>query len=159
MSTATSMTVTTPSDREICFTRTFRAPRTLVFDTFTRPEWLQRWMIGPEGWSMSVCDVDLRPGGTFRYVWTKPGGQEMGMGGTFIEIAPPERLVHDELFDADWTGGRTRVTTELAEQDGVTRMTMTVVYSSRAARDGALHSGMTSGMEMSYARLDVLLAS
>jgi uncharacterized protein YndB with AHSA1/START domain len=159
MSLAATMTLTTPSDREICFTRTFKAPRALVFDAFTRPDLLARWMIGPDGWSMSVCEVDLRPGGRFRYVWTKAGGKEMGMGGTFVEITPPERIVHVELFDEDWTGGETRVTTELVEQDGVTRMSLTVRYASQAARDGALQSGMTSGMEMSYARLDRLLGA
>ena len=159
MSTRSAMTVTKPSDREVCFTRRFQAPRALVFKTFTEPAWLERWMIGPDGWTMSVCEVDLKPGGRFRYAWTKPGGKEMGMGGTYVEVTPPSRMVHVELFDEDWTGGGTTVTTELADVDGATLMTMTVVYSSQAARDGALESGMTSGMEMSYARLDSLLAS
>ena len=159
MSTRSAMTVTKPSDREVCFTRRFQAPRALVFKTFTEPAWLERWMIGPDGWTMSVCEVDLKPGGRFRYAWTKPGGKEMGMGGTYVEVTPPSRMVHVELFDEDWTGGETTVTTELADVDGATLMTMTVVYSSQAARDGALESGMTSGMEMSYARLDSLLAS
>jgi uncharacterized protein YndB with AHSA1/START domain len=153
------MNVSTPSDRELRFTRAFKAPRALVYETFTKPELLARWMIGPDGWSMSVCEVDLRPGGRFRYVWTKPGGREMGMGGTFVEVTPPSRIVHVEVFDQDWTGGETRVTTELTEADGVTTMTMTVAYSSMAARDGALSSGMTTGMEMSYARLDDLLGA
>jgi uncharacterized protein YndB with AHSA1/START domain len=159
MSAASTMTVTTPSDREIRFTRTFKAPCTLVFDTFTKPDLLARWMIGPDGWTMSVCEVDLRPGGRFRYVWTKAGGKEMGMGGTFVEVTPPSRIVHVEVFDEDWTGGETRVTTELTEAAGVTTMSMTVAYASMAARDGALQSGMTSGMEMSYQRLDALLAA
>jgi len=159
MSDTPAMTVSMPSDRELRFTRAFTAPRALVFDTFTKPEWLARWMIGPDGWSMSVCEVDLRPGGRFRYVWTKPGGKAMGMGGTFIEVTPPARIVHVEVFDEDWTGVETRGTTELTEPGGVTTMSMTVVYPSTAARDGALQSGMTSGMEMSYARLDDLLAA
>ena len=159
MSAAPTMIVSRPSERELCVTRVFRAPRALVFETFTKPEWLARWMIGPEGWSMSVCEVDLRPGGRFRYVWTKAGGKEMGMGGTFVEVTPPSRLVHVEVFDQDWTGGETTVTTDLTEADGVTTMSMTVAYSSMAARDGALGSGMTTGMEMSYARLDALLTA
>jgi len=159
MSATPAMTVSMPSDRELRFTRAFTAPRALVFDTFTKPELLARWMIGPDGWSMSVCEVDLRPGGRFRYVWTRPGGKEIGMGGTFVEVMPPSRIVHVEVFDQDWTGGETRVTTELTEADGVTTMTMTVAYSSMAARDGALSSGMTTGMEMSYARLDDLLGA
>lgn len=153
------MTVTTPTETSIVFTRVFHAPRALVFEAFTAPALLCRWMIGPDGWSMSVCEVDLRPGGRFRYVWKKPGGTEMGMGGTFLEVDPPGRIVHRELFDADWTGGETTVTTVLDEREGVTHMTLTVEYSSRAARDGALATGMTSGMETSYARLDGLLAA
>lgn len=159
MAAAPTMTVTTPSDREIRVTRVLKAPRALVFDAFTNSDLLVRWMIGPDGWSMTVCEVDLTPGGRFRYVWTKAGGKEMGMGGTFVEVTPPSRIVHVEVFDEDWTGGETRVTTELTESGGVTTMTMTVAYASMAARDGALQSGMTSGMEMSYERLDALLAA
>lgn len=158
MSLPATMTVTTPSEREVRFTRSFKAPRHLVFEAFTRPALLAQWMIGPDGWTMSVCEVDLRPGGAFRYVWTKPGGKEMGMGGTFVEITPPSRIVHVEVFDEDWTGGETRVTTEFVERDGATDMVLTVQYASMPARDGALGSGMTSGMEMSYARLDTMLA-
>ena len=112
----------------------------------------------PDADKLSVCEVDLRPGGRFRYVWSRPGRTDMGMGGTFVTIEPPERIVHRELFDADWTGGETTVTTVLDERDGITRMTLTVEYSSRAARDGALATGMTSGMDTSYARLDGMLA-
>jgi uncharacterized protein YndB with AHSA1/START domain len=153
------MTVTTPTETSIVFTRDFHAPRALVFQAFTTPELLRRWMVGPDGWSMPVCEVDLRPGGRFRYVWKKASGTEMGMGGTFVAVEPPERIVHRELFDADWTGGETTVTTVLEERDGLTRMTLTVEYSSRTARDGALATGMTSGMETSYARLDGMLAA
>ena len=156
MSLTATITVSMPSDREARFTRTFKAPRALVFEALTKPDLLARWMIGPDGWTMSVCEVDLRPGGRFRYVWTKPG-REMGMRGSFVEITPPSRIVHLEVFDEDWTGGETRVTTELTGTGNVTTMTMTVAYTSTAARDGALQSGMTTGMEMSYARLDALL--
>lgn len=157
MSVPATMTVTTPSDREVRFTRRFKAPRQLVFDAFTTPALLAQWMIGPDGWTLDVCEVDLRPGGAFRYVWTKPGGRQMGMGGTFVEVTPPSRLVHVEVFDEDWTGGETQVTTEFVERDGTTEMVLTVRYASAPARDGALASGMTSGMETSYARLDALL--
>lgn len=159
MSATPTMTLSRPNDRDLTITRAFKAPRALVFDTFTKPEWLARWLIGPDGWSLTVCEVDLRPGGRFRYVWTKPTGKEMGMGGTFVEVTPPSRIVHVEIFDEDWTGGETRVTTELTEAGGVTTMTMTVRYSSEAAREAALRTGMTSGMEMSYARLDALLGA
>lgn len=147
------LTLTTPADREIVMTRRFDAPLALVFDALTKPELLKRWLHGPEGWSLPVCEIDLRVGGTFRYVWRGPDGSEMGMAGVFREIAPPARMVHTELFDEDWTGGETLVTTELEEQDGRTTLTTTVVYTSRAARDGALKSGMEQGLGESYDRL------
>lgn len=154
-----TMTVDQPTDTSIVFTRRFAAPPALVFDAFTTPALLRRWMIGPDGWAMTVCDVDLRVGGRFRYVWAKPGVPDMGMGGTFLELDRPRRIVHRERFDADWTGGETTVTTELRAEGGGTTMTLTVEYATREARDGALATGMTSGMEMSYARLDGILAA
>ena len=154
-----SLTVTTPSDREILIAREFDAPRSLVFDCHTKPELITRWLMGPGGWILSVCDVDLRVGGTFRYVWRHPVKSDMSMRGLYREIVAPERLVHTELFDVDWTGGETLVTMVLTEQAGKTAMTMTVLYASIAARDGALKSGMTGGMDDSYARLDEVLAS
>ena len=151
--------VTTPSDTEARITRAFTAPRPLVFRAFTSPELLPRWMLGPPGFTMPVCEVDLRVGGRFRYVWRKPSGTEMGMGGRFVEVTPPVRLVHVEIFDEDWTGGETQVTTDFDEADGVTTVTMTVRYASKAARDGALATGMTTGMSASFLQLEQLLAT
>jgi uncharacterized protein YndB with AHSA1/START domain len=159
MALMTTMTTTMPSDTELRFTRSFKAPRALVYEAFTSPALLPRWMVGPDGWELTTCEVDLRAGGKFRYVWTKAGGQTMGMGGTFIELDPPGRIVHSELFDDDWTGGETRVTTELVERGGVTEMTLTVRYKSKDARDGAMKVGMASGMELAYGKLDDLLAA
>ena len=149
--------VSTPSDREILMTREFDAPRRLVWDAWTRPELLRKWLFGPDGWSLAVCDMDLRPGGAFRWVWRKDGGTEMGMRGEYREIVPPERIVHTELFDEDWTGGQTLVTLVLTERAGRTTAAMTILYSSRQARDGALKSGMERGMAMGYDRLDRIL--
>jgi uncharacterized protein YndB with AHSA1/START domain len=112
--------VSTPGDREVVVTRVFDAPRELVFDAFTKPELVKRWLLGPPGISMPVCDIDLRVGGRFRYVWRLPNGNDMGMGGVFREIVRPERLVHTELFDEDWTGGETLTTTTFAEKRGKT---------------------------------------
>ena len=154
-----NLKVTTPSDREIVMTRVFNAPRRMVYAAFTRPELIQRWLTGPDGWSMPICDSDLRAGGRFRIVWRNRDGRAMGMGGAYREIVPPERTVHTELFDEDWTGGETVVTTLFTEQQGRTTVTMTVLYSSRQARNDALHTGMTDGMAQSYGRLDALLAS
>ncbi len=159
MNTPGALQVTTPSEREIAMTRVFDAPRELVFDAWTRPELIRRWMLGPPGWSMPVCEVDLRVGGTYRFVWRSPEGKDMGMGGVYREIMPPERIVTTEAFDEDWTGGETLNTLVLTEQGGRTTLTNTVLYSSREARDGALKTGMEQGVAASYDRLAELLAS
>ena len=167
MPAAGKVTVTTPTDREIVVTRAFHAPRAKVFEAFTKPDLMKRWMYGPEGHRLAVCDVDLRPGGKLRCVWEIPAGadcapnegcREMGMSGEYREVVAPERTVHTELFDEDWTGGETVVTTLFNEKAGVTTVTMTIRYSSKAARDGALASPMAEGMEMGYARLDRIVA-
>lgn len=151
--------ISTPSDREVVITRQFDAPRELVFDCHTKPDLVRRWLLGPPGWTMPVCDIDLRVGGRYRYVWHGPDGEEMGMGGTFRLIERPERIDTREQFDEDWTGGETFITTRFIEQGGRTTTTLTVLYSSKQAREGALATGMTDGMEMGYRNLDALLAS
>jgi uncharacterized protein YndB with AHSA1/START domain len=154
-----ALQIATPSDREVVITREFDAPRDLVFDCHTRPELVRRWLLGPPGWTMPVCEIDLRVGGKYRYVWRGPNGEEMGMGGTFREVARPERLASSELFDEDWTGGETLATTEFTEHGGRTTAKVTVLYASKEAREGALATGMTEGMEAGYQRLDELLAA
>ncbi|GEM_PF-167801 len=148
-----------PGDREIVMTRVFRAPRRLVFDAHTKCDLLKRWLFGPDGWSLAVCETDLRPGGKYRYVWRHPQKKEMGMGGVIREVVPPERLVTTEKFDDAWYPGEAVNTMLLTEKDGVTTMTLTLLYESRQAREVALQSGMETGMEMGYARLDVIFAS
>jgi len=96
-----SLDVTTPGDREIVVTRSFAAPRTLVFDAHTKPELVRRWLLGPPGWTMSVCEMDLRAGGAYRWVWRKDDGTLMGMGGVHREVVPPERIVNTQLFEKD----------------------------------------------------------
>jgi uncharacterized protein YndB with AHSA1/START domain len=157
MSLTGNLTVTTPTDRDVVITRAFDAPRALVFDAYTKPDLVRRWLLGPPGWTMPVCEIDLRVGGKYRYVWEHAGGQKMGMGGTFREIARPSRLVSSELFDEDWTGGETLVTTEFMERAGKTTVTTTILYSSKEAREAALRTGMTEGMEAGYANLDAVL--
>jgi uncharacterized protein YndB with AHSA1/START domain len=152
-----TLKVTTPTEREIVMTRAFDAPRSLVFDALTKPDLLKRWFFGPEGWSLVVCEVDLRVGGAYRYVWRGPDGTDMGMRGVYREIVPPERIVTTELFDEDWTGGETLNTMTLIEQHGRTTLTNTVLYSSREARDNAVRSGMEDGVAASYDRLAELL--
>jgi len=151
--------VTTPSDREITMTRVFNAPRNLVFDAWTRPDLVRRWLLGPPGWTMPVCEIDLRVGGTYRFEWLGQDGTRMGMGGIYREIVIPERIVNTQLFDVDWTGGETLGTLLFTEQGGKTTLTNSVLYSSREARDAALRTRMAEGVEAGYARLDEILAS
>ncbi len=157
MNFAGTFKISTPSDTEIQISRDFAAPRELVFDAFTRPELLKRWLSGPPGWSFVVCEVDLRVGGAYRFVWRGPDGMEMGLGGVHREIARPERVVNTQLYDQDWTGGEAVGTLQLTGKNGVTHSTNTVRYQSKEARDGALASGMDQGMVAGYNRLEELL--
>jgi uncharacterized protein YndB with AHSA1/START domain len=154
-----NLKVTTPSDREIAMTRVFDAPRHLVFRALTTPELVPKWLLGPPGWTMPVCEMDLRVGGAYRFLWRGADGAEMGTRGVFREIAPPERFVATEQFDKPWYPGEALVTYLLVEQGGKTTLTLTVLYASREARDGVLKSGMERGVAMSYDRLAELLAS
>ena len=155
--TQSKLTLTTQGDREVVFTRAFAASREQVFDCMTKPDLVRRWLLGPPGWTMPVCEIDLKVGGKFRYVWRNQDGRDMGMAGVYREIVAPERIVHNEIFDEDWTGGETLVTSTLTETGGRTTLTTSVLYANDKARQGALVSGMTEGMEMGYARLDALL--
>jgi uncharacterized protein YndB with AHSA1/START domain len=149
--------LSTPTDREIVMTREFNAPRQLVFDALTKPELLRRWFHGPPGWSLAVCDIDLKVGGSYRYVWRGPDGFEMGMGGVYREIAPPQRIVTTEKFDTSWYPGEAVGQIVLVEQAGKTVLTLTVLYESRQARDEVLKSSMEQGVSMGYDRLEQLL--
>lgn len=145
-------------EREVEIARVLNGPRALVFDCWTTPALLQRWMHGPGDWELAVCELDVQVGGKLRFVWrNKTDGREMGMSGEYREIVRPERLMHTECFDEDWTGGETLVTLDLQERDRRTLATMTIRYSSKQARDDALKTGMVDGMEMSFARMDELL--
>lgn len=157
-------TVSLPNDLDVVVIRKFNAPRALVFDAWTNPEQVKRWMLGPPGWTMPVCEMDLRVGGAFRWRWRGEDGAEFGFFGEFREVARPERIVHTETFDPGDVGGSmgdgpALVTTEFAENGKTTTCTMTIHYQSKADRDAALSTGMTDGMEMSYQNLDALLAA
>jgi uncharacterized protein YndB with AHSA1/START domain len=134
----------------------FDAPRRLVWDAFTKPELLKRWF-GPRGWSLAVCEVDLKVGGGFRFVLRGPDGQEMGMRGVYREIVPPERSVHIESFD-DFPGADSTITTVMVESEGKTTFTATVLYPSQEVRDAVIKSGMEHGAAESYDRLAEMLA-
>lgn len=145
-------TFSTPSDREVVMTRVFDAPRDLVYEAWTTPEHVSQWLLGPDGWTMPVCEMDLRPGGSWRRVWRKGDGSEMEMRGEYREVSPPERVVETESWGDDWP--ETMNTLELAEEDGRTIATLTVVYPSQEARDAAIQTGMKDGADHSFARLE-----
>jgi uncharacterized protein YndB with AHSA1/START domain len=153
-----SFKVSTPSNCEIRVTRDFDARRRLVFDAFTRPELVRRWLLGPPGWTMPLCEIDLRVGGAYRYVWrSEQGGSQMALGGVFREITPVERLVATEKFDDAWYPGEALDTTVFVETGSITRTTITILYESQEARDTARRSGMEYGMAAGYERLEKLL--
>lgn len=149
--------LTTNGDREIVMTRQFSAPRNLVFDAWTKPELLRRWLAGPTGWTMTICEIDLRVGGSYRYEWTHEKGTQMGMGGVYREIVPNELLVATEKFDESWYPGGAITKTTLREENGLTTVETTVTYDSKEARDGVLQSPMDTGVSASYDRLERLL--
>ncbi len=154
-----SMKVATHGDREIVITRGFNAPRSLVWEAMTKPDLVKRWLSGPPGWSMTVCEIDLRVGGAYRWVWLGPDGYEMGMGGVHLEIVEPERIVTTQLFDEDWTGGEAVGTLVLTERGGLTTMTNTIQYATPEARDAVMKTPMEQGMGAGYDRLEALLVA
>ncbi|MDR8413990.1 SRPBCC family protein [Nonomuraea sp. 3-1Str] len=149
------LTVRAVSDTDLVLTRTFAAPRRLVFDAFTRPDLLRRWH-GARGWHLVVCEIDLRPGGVWRFVSRGPDGAELGQRGVFREVDAPGRLVQSEVHDG-WDAGEALVTTVFDERDGRTAMTTTVRYPSREVRDSVLRTPMERGAGEAYDRLAEML--
>jgi uncharacterized protein YndB with AHSA1/START domain len=156
--------VTLPSDTEIRVTRDFKAPRRLLWQAHVEPQLFQRWIGGYPGWSMPVCELDVRPGGSFRWRWRQDeDGKEFGFYGDYREVDAPNRIVSVEFFDPGSFGGdmptsSTINRTTFTEDNGITTLVVLIAYESKDARDGALSTGMTDGMETSYARLDTLVA-
>ena len=151
--------VTTPTDLEIVMTRMFDAPRRLVFEAMTKPEHLVHWW-GPHGHTMAVCEVDLRPGGAYRFVNRDAEGNEHPFKGVYREIVPPEKLVFTQIYDVElWSIYETTITSILTEMDGKTTLTSTLVFNSVEERDGMIASGMESGAAETYERLDQHLRS
>ena len=151
--------ITTPSDREIGITRSFDAPRMMVWDAYTRPELVQRWLGQMPGWSWAVCEMDVRVGGRYHWAWRGPDGAEMAVGGEYREVVPSERLVSTEKYDPAWYEGEAVGTVEFRDAERRTVLVTTLRYASKAVRDAVLQSPATQGMEMGYAMLDELLAS
>lgn len=151
-----TLRVTTPSEREIAMTRVFAAPRRLVFDAYTKPELLKRWLGVFGGWELAICEIDLRVGGSFRYVW-RGNGREMAMRGVYHEISAPERLVSSEKFEDPWYPGEAVSTLVLSEHAGQTTLVNTIRYDNRASRDAVLKSPMEKGVSAGYDQLDLVL--
>jgi uncharacterized protein YndB with AHSA1/START domain len=148
---------TTPSDTEAALSRVFDAPARLVFAAHTEPEHVKKWLLGPPGWTMPICEIDLRPGGSWHFGWQKDDGETMEMHGVYQEVEPHTRVVNTENWGGDYP--ETLNTLTLDEADGRTTLTVLVRYPSKAARDAAVATGMTDGASTSYDRLDAVLAS
>ena len=150
--------VTTPSDREIRLSRLFDAPRHLVFEAMSKPEHIRRWWgnIG-DGYSVPVCEVDLRPGGKWRFSNRTPKGELATFYGEYREVAPPGRVVFTEIFEP-FPDAESIVTAVLTEENGKTRLTATVIYPSAEIRDMVLKTGMERGAAISYDRLEEVAA-
>ena len=157
--------VSTPSDREVQVKRSFAAPAKLVWQAYSEPALMRRWLGGQPGWSMPVCEMDIRVGGKYRWRWrSEEGGQEFGFSGEMLEVVPHSRIVHTQIYDAGDLGvsmGKeaTVVTVTFDETRGITSVTTTIRYASKDDRDAAFSSGMTDGMEMNYKLLDEVLRS
>lgn len=158
--------VTQPSDCEVRVVRTFTAPRQLVWDAHTKPELMQKWCIGYLGWTLPVCEMDVREGGKYRWRWkSDEDGSEFGFFGTFSEVSAPSKLAHDQYYDPGDVGysmpvgDPCLVALDLREAKGVTTLVCTMTFVSKEARDSAVATGMTDGMEVGYARIDDILRS
>ncbi|WP_240777150.1 SRPBCC family protein [Nonomuraea basaltis] len=153
----TALTIATPSDRAIVMTRSFNAPRHLVFAAWTKPELVARWY-GAKGWDIVDARIDLRVGGAWRFVWRGPGGATMASGGVYRETVTPSRLSYTESFDDHWYPGEALVSHDFTEEDGTTTLTTTHLFASRQARDLVIASPMARGVSEGYERLDEALA-
>jgi uncharacterized protein YndB with AHSA1/START domain len=155
--------VTLPSDREVKVTRSFRAARPLVYKAYTEPMLLQRWLLGPPGWSMPVCEMDVRAGGRYRWRWrSEKDAREFGFAGTFREVQPRSKLVHTQIYDPGTVDeahpqSESLVTVIFTEDGSLTTVTTLIDFGSKEARDAAVATGMTDGMEHSYQVLDDFL--
>jgi uncharacterized protein YndB with AHSA1/START domain len=162
VTTMAKAAVSLPSDSAVKVIRQFNAPRKLVYQAYTTPSLMQRWLLGPPGWSMPVCEMDVRVGGVFRWRWrNNENGKEFGFHGEFRDVSAPGKLVHTEYYDPGDVGGDmgegSLITVEFKEKNGVTTVSTLIDFGTKRARDAAMSTGMTDGMEMSYQLLDQLL--
>ena len=160
MTTDKKLQMRPQGDRELVMVRAFDAPRSLVFQAYTKPDLLKRWLGVFGGWELAVCEIDLRVGGTYRWVWRNADRkQDMGVRGVYREVAAPDRLVCTEQFDDPWYKGEALSTVTFVEAGGKTTLTVTMRYESTEARDGVLASPAEGGVEQSYNKLAEILAT
>lgn len=152
--------VTTPSDLEIVLTRMFDAPKKMVWRTLAEPALIRRWLLGPPGWEMTLCDNDFQEGGRFRWEWIGPDQAQLALFGEYKEITPFDRIVRTESFEigCEPQAGQQLAAISFEESDGKTTLKMTLTYPSKEARDATIASGMDKGVSAGYARLDEVLA-
>jgi uncharacterized protein YndB with AHSA1/START domain len=153
-----SLMITTPSDCELAMSRQFDAPRELVFDAHTKPELVRQWIGVGRGFDWETCEIDLRVGGKYRYVWIR-GDYRMGMDGEYLELDAPKHVMCTERFDESWYDGGAVTSIDLVEINGVTTVTMTVCYDSKEIRDKVLASPMKEGVESGYDILEGILSN
>ena len=154
-----ALSITTPSDREIVLTRTFKAPRTLVWDAVTKAEHVRRWY-GCAAFTFSTCEIDLRVGGAYRFTFGGPDGHVTTLEGIYTEVTSPERLVFLERFGMPgFTSDEYQVTSTFVEHGGKTTLTTTILHSSKENRDGQLNAGIDKGVEPAYERIAELVAT
>jgi len=151
MTVTRSATVTLPTDEQILITREFDAPKELVFKAWTTPELVRRWWHANRG-EMTVCEIDLRPGGTWRYVMVAGDGMEVGFHGVYREVVPNERLVSTEIYEGLPEGiseddAATLNTATFEGQDGRTLVTLLVQCANQLSRDAIIESGMENGLQ------------
>ncbi len=158
--------VSTPSDREVLVKRSFSAPVNLVWQAYTDPLLMPRWLSAMPGWSMPVCEMAAHVGGTYRWRWRNDeSGQEFGFTGEMLEITLHSKIVHTQMFDpgngefGSMGGEPSIITVTFNETNGVTNVETLIRFASQADRDAAMSTGMAEGMEMSYAQLDGMLAN
>ena len=152
-----------PSDTEVLVKRSFDAPAELVWRAYMEPDLMRRWCGSTPGWSMPVCDMDMRVGGQYRWRWRNDeDGMEFGFTGDVREVVPHSKIVHTQVFDpgnmdVSMGGEPSIITVTFDETDGVTNVSTSIKFASKADRDAAIETGMTDGMEMNYKRLDEML--
>lgn len=153
-----------PSETEVLVKRSFDAPARLVWRAYTEPDLFRRWCSGYAGWSMPVCEMDMRVGGRYRWRWRNDeNGQEFGFAGEVLELTTHAKLVHTQVYDAGDLGipmgsEPSIITVTFHEVDGITHVATSIKYASQADRDEAFSTGMTDGMESNYKNLDAVLA-